>query len=99
MSAKFKPGDPVWARSDGSIFPAGEYAAVILSLKDEHCPGHNAAWYRLDVFAIGPAPFGDGWILCEHYIRPRRDDYQQHEPRVSWTDLRDSLRAPEKEPA
>ena len=96
---KFKIGDPVWVRTNENErrcygVPAGEYPSVIISAPVASFM-HEGVWYHLE-------PFDDTRIPCmahETRLRPRRDDYQQHEPRVSWTDLRDSLRAPEKEPA
>lgn len=74
---KYNPGDPVWAFSDGSRFPAGEYAGIVIGPTE----GGEVllADYRIDIPSL-PPPKGDGWLLCQNRLRPRRDDYQQHEP-------------------
>lgn len=78
---KFSPGDPVWLRAinipgyqPNHIAP-GEYSAVI-----SPC----TAPYWVEPYGVGPIYVLDvqAFDLCiarEEFIRPRRDDYQQHE--------------------
>lgn len=83
---KFNPNDPVWVKSLGArvpdCIPAGEHAGVVV------------AWYESFQTIYGIP--GYIVILCqdyariacaEHRLRPRRDDYQQHEPLGSRADL------------
>ena len=93
---KFKIGDPVWVYTTGEIklhIYTGEYPAIITGIcnglrkgtapeKWKHliCTHSSLAeGYLLEVFEI-PCPGGIGWCANEHSLRPRRDDYQQHEP-------------------
>ena len=85
MIPKFKAGDLVWAWSDGTSASPGEHAAQIIQPLDSLCPGHADHHYRVDVFDT-ISLFG-GWIICESFLRPRRDDYQQREPLGSRKDL------------
>jgi hypothetical protein len=84
---KFSPGDPVWAWTCGlpewNIRP-GEHAAVVLSI----CTGvtgeceHSRPFpgYEIDVLGTPCIAPGKTWCASPEYLRPRRDDYQQHEP-------------------
>lgn len=77
---KFKPGDPVWVRTRGiPEATAGEYPAVILGVSTSR----GLPWYRIDVITVR----GRIWIANERNLRPRRDDYQQHEGLGSRDDL------------
>lgn len=74
---KFSIGDPVWARSDGQVLTAGEYAGIVI---DQY---HLPNTYLVDIPTAParkfcPAP-RDEWPCHESTLRPRRDDYQQHE--------------------
>lgn len=88
----FKVGDPVWGRivtvrdclTTG--LPFGEHAAVITG--SEFIVGRIA--YSVDILP-------DGMLFWEKALRPRRDDYQQHEPRVRREDL--PWNTPQKKPA
>lgn len=99
---KFKPGDPVWAHTIGGLYgiSAGEYAAVVLGIcNGSKCLFHEGGkCYQIDVLEIkSPVP-DQNWCSHEDALRPRRDDYQQHEPRVTRADLDRALNAPlEKE--
>lgn len=79
---KFNPGDPVWARVvmmdrppslPNAIWtgaPPGEYAAVIVTEVYRET-------YMIDCISLNRPGYD---MLCgSHYLRPRRDDYQQHE--------------------
>lgn len=79
MSSRFKTGDPVWARSRGMYYPAGEYPAVLLRI--DYWVGPQAVWI-MDVFTMP----GMEYTCGESQLRPRRDDYQQHEPLGRMTD-------------
>jgi hypothetical protein len=84
MTHKFQVGDPVWAMT----FPDGRETAAIVATIAGTCPaGHTV--YGLENEVLG---FGHG---CEPYIRPRRDDYQQHEPRVTRADIDQIINQPE----
>lgn len=84
---KFKAGDPVWARSEGDNAPSGEYKGIILyQEKGSLCFLHNRFEYRVEIEGV-PSPETRPWLICECYLRPRRDDYQQHEPLGSRKDL------------
>lgn len=87
---KFNPGDPVWAQGRCTIskcpIPPGENAAVITRVFNAPCPcitckGHEA--YGLDICP--------GYMVCVCVLRPRRDDYQQHEGLGSRDQLDDIL--------
>lgn len=81
--AKFKLADPVWAKSEGTYIPAGEYAAEITLVAKCECGGSAYAF----VHVIGPYS-GNEFTGCERLLRPRRDDYQQHEPLGNMADVR-----------
>lgn len=78
--SKFKPGDPVWARAiplPKSYFkpwqreiPPGEYAGNIVTIDRISDAGFPV--YHVSI-QLGLSECG------ESYLRPRRDDYQQHE--------------------
>lgn len=79
--AKFSPGDPVWAREDGSgnLLSPGEYPAVIICVLDWlSSDGH--LYYQIELPTIS-LPEWSSWkaYTRENMLRPRRDDYQQHE--------------------
>jgi hypothetical protein len=76
---KFKAGDPVWVKHTDT---RREYPAFIIKFLNDICPGHNAWLYELSIEG-----FPGQWDSCEPWIRPRRDDYQQHEPLGSRADL------------
>lgn len=91
---KFNPGDPVWVRSEGDHCPRGELAGVISSFFGKRPTSRYAGdqHWRVQIAGV-PCPYNDaGWVVPETLIRPRRDDYQQHEPRTTMRDVRDSLR-------
>lgn len=82
----FKVGDPVWARFDRPAakncrVSPGEYSATVESnayANDKHCNGCKGyTRYRIYISVIGDAH------ACTCALRPRRDDYQQREGRVS----------------
>ena len=76
ITPRFSAGDPVWAQ----VPPNGrEVAAVVLSLVGLCPQGHVVYNLHCDEFGEGEG--------CEPFIRPRRDDYQQHEPLGSRADL------------
>lgn len=90
---KFSPGDPVWARSTGRNLknqpPAGEYAATVL---EEDSPD----WYRIEILSYLNPLTSDHVFWCKgKHLRPRRDDYQQHEPRSTRDDLDQILSTPQ----
>lgn len=77
---KFKINDPVWAQSNGTNFPPGEMAATILAVVTDKTDKAYGGDYRIDL-QLHPLPRnGKGWLVFERRLRPRRDDYQQHEP-------------------
>lgn len=91
MSApKYKPGDPVWARHTGYSDkpkhitllprPAGEYPAVIVGVSPYFMIQFEDS---LPVYMIDLEGESSGWLCREDFLRPRRDDYQQHEPRTT----------------
>jgi hypothetical protein len=91
MTTKFKPGDPVWARrdrrdyeNDGQTIPPGEYAAIVTKVLRVSEFGQD---YRLRLLD-NPLP----GVAAEPWLRPRRDDYQQHEPRVTREELDSVIR-------
>lgn len=84
MTPKFKPGDPVWAQSNGKEVPA-----IVDRLQLYTCDGCKG--FRYDIIEhLGLVG------ACEIYLRPRRDDYQQHEPRGSREKLTDKLSPEER---
>lgn len=87
---KFKSGDPVWVRSEGPPNddpPKGEHAGVVLGEYDWPF-GWPHTSYQVEVGESTP------WVCAEPCLRPRRDDYQQHEPRVSREDLLHNIKQP-----
>lgn len=83
---KFKAGDPVWVRSVDEARPKGEYAGTVTLVTDVPCPLHEARIYGVEVPSV-PISGYEGWAVCEPFLRPRRDDYQQREPLGSRQDL------------
>lgn len=83
---KFKAGDPVWVRSEGDNAAAGEYKGEIIKTAEVPICPQGAFQYRVNIEGC-PSPTNKAWIACEHYLRPRRDDYQQHEPLGNRADL------------
>jgi hypothetical protein len=79
LEPKFKAGDPVWAKHTET---RREYPAFIIQFLNITCPGHDAWLYELSIES-----FPGRWACCESWLRPRRDDYQQHEPLGSRADL------------
>jgi hypothetical protein len=83
---KFNLGDLVWIRSLGPPEDdpaAGEYPGCIIGPAElwQIKPGFTG--YRCEV------PFDTKvWIVAGQRLRPRRDDYQQHEPRMTWEDIK-----------
>lgn len=65
---KYSPGDPVWAKHDSYTV---ELAAVIIRFVKRCGADH-------DMYEVDSAKESIGYC-CEPYLRPRRDDYQQHE--------------------
>jgi hypothetical protein len=79
---KFKVGDPVWAgsASPGSTatdlgVPIKELPAVVLGAYEINDRGQS---YYINLIGYQP-PRAQGWTWRENNLRPRRDDYQQHE--------------------
>ena len=101
---RFKAGDPVWAKVQSSSLPicaanmgvpVGEHAAVI-----DACIPKWGGCYIITILAY-PCPDPTGWMAYDQNLRPRRDDYQQHEglsSREKIERLR-SMTVTEKEPA
>lgn len=94
--AKFSPGDPVWLRAvnipgrEPNHIAPGEYSAVI-----SPC----TAPYWAEPYGVGPIYVLDvqAFDLCiarEEFIRPRRDDYQQHQALGSKKQLEQILKQP-----
>jgi len=85
---RYNPGDPVWARNVGfNEMPRGEHVAVIIG--SEKRLSHMTPCgdvYAVDVQGQPPPPSGP-WVFCVCCLRPRRDDYQQHEPIGARKDL------------
>jgi hypothetical protein len=79
LEPKFKAGDPVWVKHNET---RREYPAFIIQFLNIICPGHGAWFYELSIEG-----FPGRWDCCEPWLRPRRDDYQQHEPLGSRADL------------
>lgn len=76
---KFKPGDLVWVHVEPNspcyqrkILGLGEYQGVVIRYAWEH-PKWGTVW---DVEIAGES--GE-WESDAAHMRPRRDDYQQHE--------------------
>lgn len=94
---KFSPGDPVWVKSQGQQIPAGEHAGII----DGPCKFKYPGYYRVDIPQF-PSPhpsWGTLWSVREAHLRPRRDDYQQKEGRITREKLFSSLNNPVLEEA
>lgn len=98
--SKFKIGDLVWVRSKGTNgLIKGEHAGIITS--DVHLQPSNPPpgctpiappWYSVDIENIPvPAP-AKTWGAHETRLRPRKDDYQQHEPRSSQEKIKEIIR-------
>lgn len=80
---KFSPGDPVWVHQiagieSSAIFPPGEHATTILALVHDPAPW----WLLIQHYEIDlPHPANVRRVVAPEFaLRPRRDDYQQHEP-------------------
>lgn len=81
---KFSPGDLVWIRTYAKMekrIPPGEHAAIVVRL---YFTGEDGQYYLIDVPSFParqyePSALTDMWVANERYLRPRRDDYQQHE--------------------
>lgn len=82
--ASYKPGDPVWARpgtdQHGRRVLDREHPAIVLEVRErsefpfltdycDSCKGRSL--HLIDIL-----PF---YGICACRLRPRRDDYQQHE--------------------
>jgi hypothetical protein len=66
----YKPGDLVWAKCETSSGEMLEQPATVTGIWNMLCDDHPKEYiYHLD---IHPG-------LCGTLLRPRRDDYQQHE--------------------
>lgn len=86
---KFNPGDPVWVmfwRPDLSI--TGEKPGVVVSVAYAWC---GRPHWQVDMPFTGDARPGTIWTCDEKDMRPRRDDYQQHEGLGSMTKIRQPL--------
>lgn len=78
MKPKFSLGDSVWVRP-GTADPLEcpvkkETAAIVISIEDPAyiCRACGSVYYyKVDVALK--------WFICECRLRPRQDDYQQHE--------------------
>jgi hypothetical protein len=95
---KFNPGDPVWVkiteRYQGHLtksLPLGEIAGVVDGISSRR---HISGYTLYDV----TIPQGKLWVVY-YRLRPRRDDYQQHEPRSTRADLDRILSQPQSAPA
>lgn len=85
--SRYKTGDLVWVAGFGP-----ERAGVILrSCNDIEVWVAGGACWRVEVQNM-PGELNEGWICLERYLRPRRDDYQQHEPHVTRTELDSVIR-------
>lgn len=94
MNHQFKPGDPVWARSDGGSAPVGEHPATVVGSSGYTCQRHlTTEYYVLVNDYPSPAPSHE-WRICGTHLRPRRDDYQQHERLGSWSEVRHRATTP-----
>lgn len=83
----YNPGDPVWARAS-RLLPVGEHAAVVIERLDHFLSGCcGGVGYTLDVLNYPCSVPGKHWWACLCRLRPRRDDYQQHEPLGTRQDL------------
>ena len=72
---RYTAGDPVWVKG-GDGLPPGELAGSVTGDYPHWRPG---VWYKVTVFGY-PAPMdGTDWKVRDDWLRPRRDDYQQHE--------------------
>lgn len=81
---KFNPGDPVWANSKGTVMPAGEHAGVVTEMV--YCPNYGEDVTSVCIPAF-PTESGLGRLFYTVNVRPRRDDYQQHEDLGSMDDI------------
>lgn len=87
---KFSPGDPVWVHQiaglpSSVLYPPGEHATTIIRLVTDRQPWWNPAdHYEIDL----PRPADCRRVVAPEWaLRPRRDDYQQHEPLGTRADL------------
>lgn len=81
---KYKAGDPVWALRRAHYVnhhvPSGEHPGIVEGPYNGYL-GEAREWYEVFIPAY-PCPLSEGgptWAICETVLRPRRDDYQQHE--------------------
>lgn len=84
---KFSPGDPVWARQEKNMptLPAGEHAGTVIA--------RPLNWYsRYEVDLLYHKPKFSWFGFLESELRPRRDDYQQHEGLGSMDKITEPLR-------
>ncbi len=88
---KFSPGDPVWVKHDGRRFgTVREYPAVIAEISPDHPLTFLVSptpVYGIEVEGVPRPASGRPWVVSEPCLRPRRDDYQQHEPCMSMAEL------------
>ena len=81
---KFYPGDPVWLRAVGAdksnevLLPDGEHAAVVEKYC-EACTMENLLIAFEPMYHVAVMPTNYRVSATEGCLRPRRDDYQQHE--------------------
>ena len=74
---KFKPGDLVWVRSSGPPrdgLPVGEYPGQVSTIYQ----GPLQSLVNCPIYIVN-VPEKLPWVCAETVLRPRRDDYQQHE--------------------
>lgn len=80
--AKYKSGDPVWARQTDepsrlpglitvSFLSMGEHPAVVIDYWKD-------GMYYIELLDVSMLPY-HRLVTGENYLRPRRDDYQQLE--------------------
>lgn len=88
--AKFKVGDPVWANDFRNVFKVinGERAAVVTGIVPRRT-GHCRVCNRISGYLLDILPHSG--IACECCLRPRRDDYQQHEELGSMDQVRRAI--------
>ena len=79
MSRTYKPGDEVWIKD----WEKGgqEIAGTVVSEPIGLCLSHFDLIYGCETIA------SEKWRCCASILRPRKDDYQQHERLVTKADI------------
>lgn len=95
---KFSPGDPVWAYSDGSfrLAPQGEYPAIVKSYYG-YFECTDDTWQHFYLIEVPTVSTERAFEIDETSLRPRRDDYQQHEGLGSLDKITEPLDLNERE--